>query len=168
MAAFFRDLTTFYLLILSILKIDILYITLKAFEIIIKGRCYTYYIKNAFSGQYLDVYDGQASNGTNVIQYLYNGGRNQQWLIKYNEDGTFTFYSQLALDYVLNVNGGFNNDLTNVQLWSYNGGDSQKFKIGYTSTSTYAILSKCSNYSKAVVTHGCRQEPDAYYLFYVF
>ena len=114
----------------------------------------SFYIKNAFSGQYLDVYDGQASDGTNVIQYPYNGGRNQQWFIKYNEDGTFTFYSQLALDYVLDVNGGFNNDLTNVQLWSYNGGDSQKFKIGYTSTSTYAILSKCSNYSKAVVTHG--------------
>lgn len=114
----------------------------------------TFYIKNAFSGQYLDVYDGNANNGTNVIQYPYKGGINQQWYINYNGDGTFTLYSKLGNNYVLDINGGSNSDLANVQIWTNNNSDAQKFKIFYTSTSTYAIMAKSSNYEKAVVTHG--------------
>lgn len=115
---------------------------------------HTFFIKNAFSGQYLDVYDGFANDGTNVIQYEYTGGRNQQWYINYNGDGTFTLFTQISTDYVLDVDGGYDQDLANVQIWTYNGSDAQKFKIGYTDTSTYVLISKCSNYSKAVVTHG--------------
>ena len=114
----------------------------------------TFYIKNAFSGQYLDVDDGNASDGANVIQYPFNGGKNQQWNIQYNNDGTFTLYSQLGNNLVLDIDGGKDEDLANVHIWSYNGSDAQKFKLFYTSTSTYEISAKSSNYKKAVVTHG--------------
>ena len=115
---------------------------------------HTFYIKNAFSGQYLDVYDGIASDGTNVIQYTYNGGKNQQWYISENGDDTFTLHSGINSNYVLDVNGGSSSDLANIQLWSYNGSDAQKFRIGYTERSIYGFMSKASNYEKCVVTHG--------------
>lgn len=37
-----------------------------------------YNIKNIRSGQYLDVYNANTSDGTNVIQWKYNGDANQK------------------------------------------------------------------------------------------
>ena len=117
----------------------------------------TFYIKNAYSGRYLDVQGGIKANGTNVQQYEYNGTASQQWYVKYNSDGSFTFYSKLGSDYVLDIKGGDANDSVNVQIYQYNGTDSQKFKFYYRSTSTYAIASKVSNYSKGIIVDnwGC-------------
>lgn len=115
---------------------------------------HAFYIKNAYTGQYMDVQGGNVGNGINVSQYIYNGGANQRWFIKSNGDSTFSLYSDLGRDYVLDINGGIGNDLTNVQIWTYNGSDAQKFRIGFTGTSTYAFLSKSSDYKKAIVTHG--------------
>ena len=113
-----------------------------------------FYIKNAFSSQYLDLYNSEVHDGSNIMQYPFNGGLNQKWYIETNGDGTVTIYSGIDQTYVLDINGGTNSDLTNVQLWSYNGSDAQKFKIGFTEKSVYAIMSKVSNYQKVVVTHG--------------
>lgn len=122
----------------------------------------TFFIKNAYSGRYLDVYGGSASDGTNVQQCSYNGGSNQQWYINYNGDGTFSFLSAINKNYALDVYGASNSNFANINLWSHHSGDSQKFKIGYTATSTYVISTKISNYEKAVVVHnnGCSDEDN--------
>lgn len=122
----------------------------------------TFFIKNAYSGRYLDLYRGIDTDGTNVQQSAYNGGVNQQWYINYNGDGTFSFLSQVNRNYALDVYGASSDNLANIGIWSHHNGDAQKFKIGYTGTSTYAITTKISNYEKAVVVHnnGCSDEDN--------
>lgn len=116
----------------------------------------TFYIKNAYSGRYLDVEGGETTNGTNVQQYEYNGTNSQRWYIKYNNEGTFTFYSKLKNDFVLDIGGGGTEDFTNVQAYEYNGTSAQRFKLMYSSTSTYAIASKTSDFKKGIVVKDSR------------
>lgn len=111
---------------------------------------HTFYLKNAYSGRYLDVSGGVRANGTNIQQYEYNGTASQQWYINYNGDGTATLYSQLGGDFVLDVSGGSNTDGANIQLYEYNGTSSQKFKV-YTSGRLAVLFpSTISNYEKVI------------------
>lgn len=116
-----------------------------------------FFLKNAFSGQYLDVSNGTAESFTNVWQYPYNGSSAQSWYINYNNDGTFTFYSDVGNNMVLDVDNANPNDGANIHIHEYNGSDAQKFKIGYTDSSTYVIVSQVSNFSKSISTcnSGC-------------
>jgi hypothetical protein len=111
----------------------------------------TFYIKNAYSGRYLDVYRGNASDGANVQQCSFNGGNNQKWYINYNGDGTFTFLSQINTNFALDVYGANSGNYANINLWTNHGGDSEKFKIYYTDNSVYKIASKISNYERCLV-----------------
>ena len=113
-----------------------------------------FYIKNACTGQYMDVSGGVAQSGTNVWQYKYNGTDSQKWYLNNNGDGTFTLYSALGNNLVLDIADASNANQANVQVWEYNGTDAQKFKIGTTTKNVYAILTKVSNYEKCVVTEG--------------
>lgn len=117
-----------------------------------------FYIKNAYTGQYLDVSQGIAANGTNVQQYKYNGTISQRWCIHYNTDGTVTFFSRVgATDtyvYALDISGGSSENYANVQIYGYNGTDSQKFKIMAGTNNTLVFYTKVSNYSKAIVLNG--------------
>lgn len=117
----------------------------------------SFYIKNAYSGQYLDVCNGVASNYTNVWQYPFNGTASQRWYINYNGDATFSFYSELGNNMVLDINNGDPNNEANVQIYENNGTDSQKFNIGYTDSSTYVIITKVSDFKKSISTSnsGC-------------
>ncbi len=110
----------------------------------------TFYIKNAYSGRYLDVYRGIAADGTNVQQCSFNGGNNQQWYMNYNGDGTFSIVSQINTNYVLDVYGASSENYANINIWTNHGGDSEKFKIYYTENSVYKIASKISNYEKCL------------------
>ena len=112
----------------------------------------SFFIKNAYSGQYLDVYNGNTTSYTNVQQWPYNGGSNQRWYINYNGDGTFTFYSEVGNNMVLDINEYDPNNGANVQIFESNGSIAQKFKIGYTSSSTYVIVTQASNFTKAIST----------------
>lgn len=117
-----------------------------------------FYIKNACTGQYLDVSQGTAANGTNVQQYKYNGTVSQRWCIHYNTDGTATLFSRVgATDtyvYALDISGGSSENYANVQIYKYNGTDSQKFKIMAGTNDALVFYTKVSNYSKAVVLNG--------------
>lgn len=122
----------------------------------------TFYIKNAYSGRYMDVYRGIVADGTNVQQCGFNGGDNKKWYINYNGDGTFSILSQINSNYALDVYGASGDNYANIGIWSHHDGDAQKFKIFYTDTSTYIIKTKISNYEKAVVVHanGCSDEDN--------
>ncbi len=112
----------------------------------------TFYIKNALSGQYLDVSNGQSTNGTNVHQYKYNGTNAQRWYINYNNDGTFSFFSNVGNNMVLDISNASTENGANVHIYEYNGTDAQKFKIGGTDSAVYVIVTKVSNYTKAIST----------------
>lgn len=122
----------------------------------LSGR--TYFIKNMYTGQYLDVQGGVAADGTNVWQYKFNGTQSQQWYIHSYGDGTYSLYTPLGNDgtyrYALDISQGSGENYANVQIYTPNGSDAQRFSIGKTNYSTYALFSKCSNYGKVVVVNG--------------
>lgn len=117
------------------------------------------YIKNAYTGKYLDVSGGSIENGTNVQQYEFNGTNAQKWGLYSYGDGNYTIVSELNSDgthynRVLDVSNGLNGENINVQLWENNGSDAQKFSICKTNYSTYVIFTKVSNYDKCVQLDG--------------
>lgn len=118
----------------------------------------TYYIKNAFTGQYLDIQGGVAADGTNVRQYKFNGTDSQKWYIHSWGDGNYSILTPLGNDgsfkYALDINGGYSADGTNAQIWGWNASDAQKFSIGETISRTYVIFTKCSNYDKILTLEG--------------
>lgn len=76
----------------------------------------------------------------------------------YNGDGTFTIFTKLGSQngyaYALDISNGSTENYANVQIYGYNLTDSQKFQIGVGTNDAIVILSKVSNYSKAVVLNG--------------
>lgn len=48
-----------------------------------------FYIKNAYTGAYLDLVNGNGSPGTNVHQYEYNGSGAQAWFIQHMGNGEY-------------------------------------------------------------------------------
>lgn len=135
-----------------------------------------FYIKNAYSGRYLDVYMGAAGNGVNVQQCQFNGNDNQQWFLFPQSDGTYVIGSkvgyttsggQMYINYALDVNGGDNgSNGVNIQIWSANSSNAQKFAITKSSknNSTYAIRTGPSNYSRVVTVQNasCSDEGNVF------
>lgn len=116
-----------------------------------------YYIKNVYSGKYLDVSGGTASNGANVQQYEFNGTEAQRWRIqlKPNTNNEFYILTRVGNDgyqymYSLDISGGSNSDGANVQIYEYNNSSAQTFKISYNSEFNFSIKSACSNYNTAI------------------
>ena len=105
----------------------------------------SYYIKNAFSGLYLDVANGGTDNGTNIQQYAYNGSTAQQFNLVYVSNGYYAIKtvcsgSAKALD----VWAKSTADGTNIATYTYSGGSNQLFKFVKQSDGSYAILTKIS------------------------
>ncbi|WP_219215055.1 family 43 glycosylhydrolase [Paenibacillus sp. S150] len=105
-----------------------------------------YYIKNYFSGLYLDVADGNAADGTGIQQYDFNGSHAQ--IFRLVSDGS-GYYSILtgASNYTsgIDVENGSPADGTNIIQWTYWGGDMQKYEIVEARTGLYAIKTKASS-----------------------
>lgn len=118
-----------------------------------------FFIKNMYTGQYLDVAGGVSGNGVNVQQYKFNGSDAQRWYFHDNQDGTFSIYSRLSDDnyyrYALDISNGSTADCANVQIWSITDTDAQKFQISRTAEySSFVFFTKVTNYSKAIVLNG--------------
>lgn len=117
-----------------------------------------FFIKNLYTGQYIDVAGGNATNGTNIQQYTYNGTDSQRWYLKNNGDNTCSFYSRLGNDgsyrYSMDISDGKDQNGANVQLWEINGTNAQRFKLMPCQFGTYAIFTENSNYKKAIVLSG--------------
>lgn len=92
----------------------------------------TYYIKNLYTGRYLDVYGGQDVNGQNVWTYPFNGTVAQKWRSVRNTDGTYTFYAVVSSNNrVLDVTG------TNVDIYNNTYPTDQKFTLVRDTTLSY-------------------------------
>lgn len=117
------------------------------------------YLKNMYTGKYLDVAGGKTANGTNVQQYKFNGTNSQKWGIYSHGNGEYSIVSYLGrtdgkFTKVLDVSNGLNEENTNVHLWEYNGSDAQKFSIAKTNHESYVLFTKVSNYEKCVQLDG--------------
>ncbi len=92
------------------------------------NQLYTIISRN--SGKSLDVHYGNGANGTNILQYTYNGYNNQKWYLQKQSNGYYIIKSY-ATGKVLDVadwsvsNGG------NVHQWEYVGGANQEWSIEY-------------------------------------
>ncbi len=119
-----------------------------------------FYIKNAYTGQYLDLDNGFAEPDTNVQQCKYNGSYAQKWFIYHKGNGIYMIYSDagsytengtLYVQFALDVYNGWGDNGTNIQIY-YGSTDNyaQEFTFKRTDDSTYIIRTKASNYQKVM------------------
>lgn len=128
----------------------------------------TFYLKNAHSGQYLDLDHGTDQNNTNIFQWKYNGGKNQQW--KFVQVGTVNdgylykiVSANSSSDRVIDVSAGGSANGQNIALYKYKGSSNQQFALQQLTSGAYKILTKCSNYKSAITIQGksCAQKANA-------
>lgn len=114
-----------------------------------------FYVKNANSGQYLDVYQGLDKNNANVQQWTYNGGKNQLW--KFEKVSTYkgsAIYKIISVNSsskrVLDVSKGSSANNQNIALYKDQGSNNQQFVLYKNKNGSYRILSKCSNFNSGL------------------
>ncbi len=106
----------------------------------------TYYIKNLYTGKYLDVYNGQDVTGQNVWTYTFNRTNAQKWRLSRNSDGTYKIYTLVGSSTrVLDITG------TNVDIWTDLNLSCQKFSIVRDNTYAYGGTYYIKNGSNYVV-----------------
>ncbi|WP_295070935.1 RICIN domain-containing protein [Ruminococcus sp.] len=112
-----------------------------------------YYIRNLNSGKYIDVKEARTANGTEIIQYDFTGGKNQQFRITRESDGYYTIkpvhYEAASLDfqnsYMANTNG------TDAQLYHYySNSTEQRFTIENAIGGGFQIGTKSSKGKKVL------------------
>ena len=107
-----------------------------------------YYICSGL-GTYLDVKSAGTSNGTALNSWTFNGTDAQKWkLVKSNyqpvADGTYTFISATASEYVMDVASASLANKANVQLHKENDTSAQRFEVTYISGGYYKIIAEHS------------------------
>ena len=113
-----------------------------------------YYIKNVNSQKYVEVANANDSNGANVQQYQGNGNACQKWYVTNKGNNYITLKNGMSGGRMLDVVNGSNTDGANIQIYQANNLDPQTFKVKQVSSGKYALLTKCSNETKAVDVYG--------------
>ncbi len=114
----------------------------------------TFYIRNAFSGLYLDIENGSAENNANIQQWAYNGFDAQKFKIVSDGNGYYHILTG-ASGYTkcVDVAGKKTADGTNIAQYTYKGSSNQQFKVSLQSDGTYALLTRVT---------GCASGLDVY------
>ncbi|URZ01845.1 hypothetical protein CLAUR_018420 [Clostridium felsineum] len=122
----------------------------------------TYYIKSSLSGMYLDVANGETTDGTNIRQWTPLNNNAQKFKIVSNNDGTYNILTG-ASNYKssLDVTNNSSTDGANIEEWNYWGGDMQKFKIQKVSGNKYSILTKSSNFKSCLDVYNMSKDSGA-------
>ena len=107
-----------------------------------------YYICSGL-GTYLDVKSAGTSNGTPLDSWTFNGTNAQKWKLVKSDyqpvaDGTYTFSSVAASDYVVDVASDSLANKANVQLYKSNDTSAQRFEVTYISDGYYKIVAEHS------------------------
>lgn len=114
----------------------------------------TFYIKNLYSGLYLDVANGSSENNANIQQWSYNGCDAQKFKIVSDGNGYYHILTGASgYSKCVDVAGGKAADGTNILQYTYKGSANQQFKLEQQSDGTYAILTRAS---------GCASGLDVY------
>lgn len=119
-----------------------------------------FYIKNAYTGHYLDVDNGFGQNDINVQQCQYNGSYAQRWYIHHIGNGEYMIFTEAGsttsngtttVKYALDIYNGWAGNGTNIQIYEGTMGNfAQAFSFEKTKNSTYIIRTKASNYNSVV------------------
>ena len=89
----------------------------------------SYHIRNKSSNQFLTVSGDGINTGSQVGSYNANDTCSQNWILKPNQDSSFTIQSA-CYGYVLDVTDGDLYDAgTKLQVWDSNGTDAQKWRL---------------------------------------
>jgi hypothetical protein len=98
----------------------------------------TYKLLSRYSGKALDANNNGTANGTQIIQWTYGAGANQQWRISSVGNNLYSIIG-VGSGKCIDISGwGTTND-TKVQLWDYVGGSNQKFYFNPTTNGYYEI-----------------------------
>lgn len=138
------SLISFFLLLLTIINTSSLSASAASNDVLGLENGAEYYIKRTASDKYLDVYNGSAQNGQNVLEYGFHGDPNQRWRISRLSDGRYQLATGLNNSFVLDVTGN------NVDIYKNSSLDCQKFQLIRTGHGTYNIMSG----SKYVTSNG--------------
>ncbi|GGA98307.1 RICIN domain-containing protein [Puia dinghuensis] len=111
----------------------------------------TYRLVNRNSGKVMDVYGQGTANGTNVDQYTWNGGTNQQWKVSDLGNGEYSIFG-VQSGKSLDITGNSTADGANVEIWTSNGGANQQFSFTMTDSGYFRITPL--NSGKAVEVAG--------------
>lgn len=115
----------------------------------------TYYIKNKFSGLYLDVANGSSANNANVQQWSYNGCDAQKFKLVSAGDGYYYIYTGASgYSKVVDVAGKSKADGANILQYAYKGTSNQKFKVTEVSTGVYAIQTGTTSGASCLDVYG--------------
>lgn len=119
----------------------------------------TFYIKNAFSGLYLDVANGSSANSANIQQWSYNGCDAQKYKLVQNANGSYSIYTGASgYTKVIDVAGKSSADNANILQYSYNGGKNQQFEIVKLANGKYAIKTCISSGASCLDVYGWSKE----------
>ncbi|MBQ8591143.1 MAG: glycosyl hydrolase 53 family protein [Lachnospiraceae bacterium] len=119
----------------------------------------TYYIKNKFSGKYLDVTNSSSANGTNIQQWQYLANAAQQFKLVSAGDGYYYIYTGASgFTKVIDVSGKSKADGANILQYAYNGNTNQKFKVEQVSSGVYAIKTGVTSGASCLDVYGWSTE----------
>ena len=123
-----------------------------------------YRIKNAASGLYLTVSEGDASDGANVVQYSADGMADYNvWNISDAGGGYYNISSALGggNEFMLAVDQGKKDDRANVGIYSGASGNSAQFGFSGAGDGKYIIVTKASGDMSAVEVKDALTSDDA-------
>jgi len=98
----------------------------------------TYKIIARHSGKAMDAYGAQTGNGTQIIQWTYNGGNNQRWTLTDRGGGQWSIIG-VQSGRCVDINAWGTANGTKVQLWDYYGNNNQKYILTATDSGYYRL-----------------------------
>jgi len=88
----------------------------------------TYHVVSRYSNKVMDVAAPYTTNGTQIIQWGYNGFSGQKWAFSHQGNGQYKI-TNVASGRVVDVGGGSWANAAKIQLWDWLGGNSQKWTV---------------------------------------
>ena len=99
-----------------------------------------YYIKNKATGRYLDVADGNLSNGAFINTYPFNGTIGQRFSLEPIIGNVKYMHIDDSFRHFVNVSGGSTANSTRILVWYYVTNNEAKFDFVSNSDGTYTIV----------------------------
>ena len=103
-----------------------------------------YYIREKFSGNYLDVRGGGNQSGTMIQLFPFNAGAAQKWKLIDGKDGYVNLEPVCAPGMCLDLKGAATADGTTIQLYKNGDNPAQKWKIKPMAEGSYQLCSKAT------------------------
>lgn len=101
----------------------------------------TYYLQNRNSGLYMDVAGPSVADGASVIQWPFNGGTNQQFILTHLGNGMYKIIARHS-NKSLDVKDASRSDGAFVHQWTYGGYPNQHYILESTGDGFHKIIPK--------------------------